>query len=84
MFNINKEMSTSYNNNDIYISKLKFFRMKYLIEKEKNDIARIELRNEKVAHVLLEFPSDDTFEIDLSNNNIKFYEISRIRFIKSN
>ena len=58
--------------------------MKYLIEKEKNDIARIEFRNGKVAHVLLEFPSDDTFEIDLSNNNIKFYEIARIRFIKSN
>ena len=84
MFNINKEMTTSYENKDIYISKLKFFRMKYLIEKEKNDIARIEFKNGKVAHILLEFPSDDTFEIDLSNNNIKFYEIARIRFIKSN
>ena len=83
-FSINKEMSTAYENNDIYISKLKFFRVKYLIESEKNDIARIEFINGRVLHVLIDFPSDDTFEIDLSKNNIKFYEIARIRFIRSN
>ena len=83
-FSINKEMSTAYENKDIYVSKLKFFRMNYLIVKEKYDIARIEFRSGKVAHVLIEYLSEDTFDVDLNENNIKFYEISRIRFIKSN
>ena len=58
--------------------------MNYLIVKEKYDIARIEFRSGKVAHVLIEYLSEDTFDVDLNENNIKFYEISRIRFIKSN
>ena len=65
------------------ISKLKFFRMKYLIEKEPYDIARVELINGKVSHVLINYISDDIFEFDLSNNNIKFYEIVKVLFIKN-
>ena len=83
IFNVKNEMKTSYENKDIYISKLLFYRMNYLIEK-KYDFARIELKNGKVRHVLIDYLSEDEFEFDLSNNNIKFYEINRISFIKNN
>ena len=69
-FSIKHKMENSYEGKDIYISKLKFFRMKYLIEKERYDIARVELINGKVSHVLIDYISDDIFEFDLSNNNI--------------
>ena len=82
-FNVKNEMNKDYEYKDIYISILKFFRMKYLIEKEQYNIARIELRNGKIIHVLINHLSDDTFEFDLSNNNIKFYEIIKILFIKN-
>ncbi len=84
IFSTNNEMKTNYENKDIYVSKLKFFRMKYLIESEKYDIARVELKNGKVVHVLINYLSDDIFEFDLSNNNIRFYEIDRVLFIKNN
>ena len=84
IFSTNNEMKTNYENKDIYVSKLKFFRMKYLIENEKYDIARVELKNGKVVHVLINYLSDDIFEFDLSNNNIRFYEINRVLFIKNN
>ena len=84
IFSTNNEMKTNYENKDIYVSKLKFFRMKYLIENEKYDIARVELKNGKVVHVLINYLSDDIFEFDLSNNNIRFYEIDRVLFIKNN
>ena len=83
LFSTNNEMKTNYENKDIYVSKLKFFRMKYL-ENEKYDIARVELKNGKVVHVLINYLSDDIFEFDLSNNNIRFYEIDRVLFIKNN
>ena len=83
IFSTNNEMKTNYENKDIYVSKLKFFRMKYL-ENEKYDIARVELKNGKVVHVLINYLSDDIFEFDLSNNNIRFYEIDRVLFIKNN
>ena len=82
-FSINHEMYEAYNNKDIYISKLKFFRMKYLIENDQPDIARVELRSGKVAHVLINYISDDIFEFDLSDNNIRFYDITKILFIKN-
>ena len=85
-FIVNNEMKDSYKNKDIYVSKLKFFRMKYLIEKEKYDIARVEYRSGKVAHVLISNISDDndTFEVNLNNNNVKFHEITKVSFLKSN
>ena len=82
-FSIKHKMETSYENKDIYISKLKFFRMKYLIEKEHYDIARVELINGKVSHVLIDYISDDIFEFDLSNNNIRLYEIVKVLFFKN-
>ena len=84
LFSTNNEMKTNYENKDIYVSKLKFFRMKYLIENEKYDIARVELKNGKVVHVLINYLSEDIFEFDLSKNNIRFYEIDRVLFIKNN
>ena len=84
IFSTNNEMKTNYEYKDIYVSKLKFFRMKYLIENKKYDIARVELKNGKVVHVLINYLSDDIFEFDLSNNNIRFYEIDRVLFIKNN
>ena len=56
IFSTNNEMKTNYENKDIYVSKLKFFRMKYL-ENEKYDIARVELKNGKVVHVLINYLS---------------------------
>ena len=84
LFSTNNEMKTNYEYKDIYVSKLKFFRMKYLIENEKYDIARVELKNGKVVHVLINYLSEDIFEFDLSKNNIRFYEIDRVLFIKNN
>ena len=84
IFSTNNKMKTNYENKELYVSKLKFFRMKYLIENEKYDIARVELKNGKVVHVLINYLSDDIFEFDLSNNNIRFYEIDRVLFIKNN
>ena len=84
IFTVKNEMKTAYGNKDIYISKLKFFRMKYLIENEKYDIVRVQLRSGKVAHVLINYISDDIFEFDLSNNNIRFHEIDKVIFIKIN
>ena len=84
IFSTNNEMKTNYEYKDIYVSKLKFFRMKYLIENEKYDIARVELKNGKVVHVLINYLSEDIFEFDLSKNNIRFYEIDRVLFIKNN
>ena len=83
-FSVNKEMNTTYEYKDIYISKLKFFRMKYLIDNENYDIARVEFRNGKVIHILIDYLSDDSFEFDLSEDNIRFYEVNRITFIKNN
>ena len=83
-FSVNKEMNTAYEYKDIYISKLKFFRMKYLIEKENYDIARVEFRNGKVTHVLIDYLSDDSFEFDLTENNIRFHEVNRVTLIKNN
>ena len=77
-------MNTSYKNKDIYVSKLKFFRMKYLIENDKYDFARVELRSGKVVHILIDYISDDIFEFDLSNNNIRFHEIDKVKFLKLN
>jgi len=84
IFSVNNEMKSAYENRDVHISKLKFFRMKYLIENEKYDIARVQLRSGKIVHVLIDYLSDDIFEFDLTDNNIKFYEIDKVIFIKNN
>ena len=82
-FSIKNEMTDSYRNKDIYISKLKFFRMKYLTDIKKNDMARIEYRNGRAAHLLIHYLSDDIFEVDLSKLNIRFYDIDRVIFFKN-
>lgn len=82
-FNVKNEMNKDYEYKDIYASILRFFRMKYLIEKEYYNIARVELKNGKVIHVVINYVSDDIFEFDLSNNNIRFFEIQKILFIKN-
>jgi alpha-glucosidase (family GH31 glycosyl hydrolase) len=84
IFSVNNEMKSAYENRDVHISKLKFFRMKYLIENEKYDIARVQLRSGKIVHVLIDYLSDVIFEFDLTDNNIKFYEIDKVIFIKNN
>ena len=81
-FTIKNEMSTSYGNKDIYISKLKFFRMKYM--NQMNDMARVEYRNGKAAHLLINYLSDDIFEVDLSKLNVRFIDIDRVIFFKNN
>ena len=77
-------MNTYYGNKDIYISKLKFFMMKYMIENEKYDIARVEYRSGKVAHILIQYLSDDIFEVGLSELNVRFTDIHRVIFFKNN
>ena len=80
-FTIKNEMTTSYGNKDIYISKLKFFRMKYMYGM--NDMARVEYRNGKAAHLLIHCLSDDIFEVDLSKLNVRFIDIDRVIFFKN-
>ena len=58
--------------------------MKYLIEKEKCDITRIEFKNGRVAHVLINYISDDIYEVNLNNVNAKFYEIDKVKFVNNN
>ena len=84
MFSINNKMKTNYENKDIYVSKMKFFRMKYLIENNEYVIARVILKTGKVVQVLIEYLSDDIFEFDLSKNNIRFNEIVKVTFINNN
>ena len=83
-FNIIKEMNDNYRNKDIYVSKLKFFRMTYLNETKKVDMARIEYRNGKVAHLLIHYLTEDILEVDLSKLNVKFTDISQVKFFKIN
>ena len=83
-FTVKNEMNTNYGNKDIYVSKLKFFRMQYLTEKENNDMARVEYRNGKTAHLLIHYLNDDILEIDLSKLNVRFIDIDRVIFFKNN
>ena len=78
-----KNKMESYEKKDMYVSKFKFFRMHYLIE-EKNDIARIEFKNGRVAHIMIDYLTDDIFEVNLAGVNAKFYEITKVKFVKNN
>ena len=72
-------MTSSYNNQDIYISKLKFFRMKYLKDQLTENKIKIKYGTEsKIIDFVSE--SDDVIEVDLSDLNIKFYEINEATF----
>ena len=77
-------MSDSYNNKDLYVSKLKFFRMKYLYEGGNYDMVRVKYRNGRISNVAVNILTEDKVEIDLSTLNIKFTEIDRIQFFKNN
>ena len=78
-FNIKNSMTSSYNNQDIYISKLKFFRMKYLKDQLTENKIKIKYGTEsKIIDFVSE--SDDVIEVDLSDLNIKFYEINEATF----
>ena len=50
VFDIVEKMKNSYNNTDIFVSKLKFLNMKYLLdEEEKYDILMITYRDGKIS-----------------------------------
>ena len=83
-FTNNQLMTDTYTNKDIYLSKLKFFRIKYLNENGQNDMARVRWKNGKIANLLINYLTEDNAEIDLSDLNIKFYEIDKIEFFKNN
>jgi len=72
-------MTSSYNNQDIYISKLKFFRMKYLKDQLTKYKMTIKYGTESKT-VDFECISDNVFEVDLSGLNIKFTEIYEATF----
>ena len=72
-------MTSSYDNQDIYISKLKFFRMKYLKDQLKGNKVKITYKTESKI-INFEILNDDIFEVNLSEFNIKFYEIYEVNF----
>ena len=85
LFFINNQlMNDVYSNKDIYLSKLKFFRIKYLNEEGKHDMVRVRFRNGKIANFVVNYLTEDIAEIDLSSLNGKFYEIDKIQFFKNN
>ena len=77
-------MNDAYTKKDIYLSKLKFFRMKYLNEDGINDMMKVKWRNGKISNVVVHYLTEDNAEIDLSSLNVKFYEIDKIQFFKNN
>ena len=83
-FRNNQVMNVAYTNKDIILSKLKFFRMKYINEEGKYDMARVKYRNGNIANIVVNYLTEDNMEIDLSSLNVKFYEIDQIKFFKNN
>ena len=76
-----ENMQIPYDNKDIYVSKLRFLNMKYLFdEKERYDIVIITCRNGKFFKSSLFYKNDNNIEIDLSCLNLRFNEISNIKF----
>ena len=84
LFLPNQIMKDIYCNKDIYLSKLKFFRIKYLNESGNNDMVKVTWRNGKISNILVKYITEDNAEIDLSILNVKFHEIDRIQFFKNN
>ena len=72
-------MSSEYVEKDIYISKLKFFRMKYLKDQLKENKVQIKYKSESKI-IDFKIINDDAFEVDLSGLNIKFYDIYEMTF----
>ena len=64
----------------MYLSKLKFFRIKYLFEEEKCNKVKFVLRNDNVIKIDLVNVVDEKFELDVSSYNLRFNEIERIEF----
>ena len=80
-FDMDQKMKSSYENKDIYISKLKFLNMKYICEEEeKYDIISIICKNGKKYKSVLIYKPNNTIEVNISNLNLKVYEISNIQF----
>ena len=80
-FSNEESMKVDYINKDIYLSKLKFLNMKYLIDEEdKYDILIITYKNGKNSISALNYKNDFSIESDLSSLNAKFKEISIIKF----
>ena len=77
-------MNDIYNNKDIYLSKLKFFRMKYLNDEGKYDMVRIKYRNGKIVNALVTYLTENNYEVNLSYLNCRFDEIDRIQFFQNN
>ena len=81
IFNTIEKMKSSYNNTDIFVSKIKFMNMKYLLnENEKYDILIVTQRNGNISKSALIYKNDNSIEADLSSLYIKFTEISNINF----
>ena len=80
-FSNEESMKVEYTNKDIYLSKLKFLNMKYLIEEEdKYDILIITYKNGKNSISALNYKNDFSIESDLSSLYAKLSEISIIKF----
>jgi alpha-glucosidase (family GH31 glycosyl hydrolase) len=79
-FSNEESMKVDYINKDIYLSKLKFLNMKYLIDEDKYDILIITYKNGKNSISALNYKNDFSLESDLSSLNAKFNEISIIKF----
>ena len=79
-----QEMNDIYSNKDIYLSKLKFFRMKYLYDEGNYDMVRIKYRNGKISNIVVRNLNENNIEVDLSKLNARFNEIDRIIFFKNN
>ena len=80
-FDLNEKMTTPYNNTDIFVSKLRFLNMKYLLDKEeKYDILIITNRNGKITKSALIYKDGNNIEADLTQLYIRFNEISKIEF----
>ena len=79
IFQSKNVMSSEYVEKDIYISKLKFFRMKYLKDQLKENKVQIKYKSESKI-IDFKIINDDAFEVDLSGLNIKFYDIYEMTF----
>ena len=75
-FNAVQEMGIDYNKNNMYLSKIKLFRMSYLTEE---NMVRVNFKNGRVVNVPIDIIDDDKWEVDLTGVYVRFNEVSTIR-----
>lgn len=83
-FQNNQSMNSSYLYKNIYLSKLTFFRMKYLNENANYNFIRIKYINGRIANVFVDKFNEDIIKVDLSKLKVKLNEISSIEFFENN